>query len=75
MQLSLGQTIRRLRKERKLSLGELSKRSGVQLATLSRIENGVMAGTLRSYLRIAGVYDMKLSELFLEAEKDAAATP
>ena len=40
--IRLGKTIKRLRKARKLSLTEIARLSGIQLATLSRIENNKM---------------------------------
>ena len=42
----IGEIIHRLRKEKKMTLVELAEKSGVALATLSRIENGRMTGTL-----------------------------
>ena len=44
--MNLGPRIKKLRTLKKISLTELSKESGVQIATLSRIEHGQMTGTL-----------------------------
>ncbi|HHH21174.1 MAG TPA: XRE family transcriptional regulator [Nitratifractor sp.] len=41
--LELGQTIKKLRKERKLSQEELAKQSNISRATLSKLENGYIA--------------------------------
>jgi transcriptional regulator with XRE-family HTH domain len=41
--LELGQTIKELRKERKLSQEELAKQSNISRATLSKLENGYIA--------------------------------
>lgn len=49
--MHIGRIIRRLRKERKITLLELSQKSGVAIATLSRIETGKMTGRLKSHLR------------------------
>ncbi len=49
-----------------LTLTQLSELSGIQIATLSRMENGKMTGTLEAYEKIAGVYEVKLWELFRE---------
>jgi transcriptional regulator with XRE-family HTH domain len=41
--LELGQTIKKLRKERKLSQEELAKQSNISRVTLSKLENGYIA--------------------------------
>jgi len=53
-----------------MTLLELSNKSGVALATLSRIENGKMTGTLDSHMRICEALEIKLPELY----KDLALT-
>jgi DNA-binding XRE family transcriptional regulator len=67
--LKIGESLRILRQQRNLTLGELSKRSGVQPATLSRIENNKALGSLKNYLSIANAFGIKLSQLFSELEK------
>ena len=49
----IGQRIKQLREAQKMTLTELSEKSGVQLATLSRMENMKMTGTLESHIAIA----------------------
>ena len=60
----LGQRIKSLRKTRKLTLVEVAKKTGIDQATLSRIENGVMIGTLNSHMKIAEVLGLNLPELY-----------
>ena len=60
----LGQRIRSLRKTRKLTLVEVAKQTGIDQATLSRIENGVMIGTLNSHMKIAQVLGLNLPDLY-----------
>ncbi len=60
----LGTHIQEIRKLRRISLTELAKTSGVQIATLSRIENGKMAGTLASHLSIAKALGVDIPELY-----------
>jgi len=62
--MNLGGRLRFLRKERKFSLEQLSSRSGVALATLSRIENGKGSGTFRTHQRIAEALGLPLPELY-----------
>jgi len=66
----IGKKLKALRKERKVSLTELSKRSGVQLATLSRIENMKMTGTLKSHNDIAQALGISLIELYGDSKTD-----
>jgi len=62
--MEIGKIIRRLRKEKKITLRELSKKSGIALATLSRIETGKMTGTVKSHNDIARALDVTLSDLY-----------
>ena len=67
---NLGNTIRRLRVARNWTLAELSDKTGIQPATLSRMENNKMVGSLDAFNALAEAFKMKLSELFQECEKD-----
>ena len=53
-----------------MTLNAMSELTGIQEATLSRIENDKMDGGLNTYILIAGGLDMKLSELFAAIESD-----
>ena len=60
----LGERIRQLRKSRRLTLVGVSKKTGIDQATLSRIENGVMTGTIDSHMRIAETLGIGLPALY-----------
>ena len=60
----LGDRIRDLRKSRHMTLVEIAKASGIDQATLSRIENSKMTGTLDSHRRIAEALGVRLTELY-----------
>ena len=60
----LGKRIRNLRKSRRLTLVEVARKTGIDQATLSRIENDVMTGTLNSHMKIAEVLGITLPELY-----------
>jgi transcriptional regulator with XRE-family HTH domain len=62
--MHVGEIIHKVRKDRQVTLVELSSRSGVALATLSRIENGKMTGTLDSHMRIAEALQISLPDLY-----------
>ncbi len=66
--MKIGKRIRALRKKMGLKLIELSEKSGVALATLSRIEHEKMTGTLDAHLGIAKALGVTLSELYENLE-------
>ncbi len=67
----IGKKIHEIRKKQKMSLTELSKRSGVQLATLSRIENLKMTGTLESHMQIAKAFNMDITDLYQNIDEES----
>ncbi len=73
----VGPRLRALRKEQKVTLVDLAKASGVDAATISRIETGRMTGTLESHMRLAAALGVKLPDLYEGVEqartKDAVA--
>ncbi len=60
----IGNRIKELRKACNMTLTDLSRKSGVQLATLSRIENLKMTGTVDSHMNIAQALGVDLTELY-----------
>ena len=60
----LGHRIRTLRKARKLTLVEIAEKTGIDQATLSRLENEKMTGTLDSHMRIADALGVRLPDLY-----------
>lgn len=77
--LNLGPKIRELRKTKKITLVELADKTGVAQATLSRIETGVMIGTVESHQKISEALGVNLAELYSgvdsRAEKIALVKP
>lgn len=68
--MKIGAKIKELRKSQRIKLIELSQKSGIALATLSRIEHERMTGTVESHLKIAKALGMSLSELYGEVEME-----
>ena len=62
--MQIGKLIRELREAQKMTLTELSEKSGVQIATLSRIENLKMTGTLESHMRIDQALGVDIPQLY-----------
>ncbi|MBD3427244.1 MAG: cupin domain-containing protein [Candidatus Omnitrophica bacterium] len=69
--MKIGKSIRHLRKEKGMTLEELAEKSGVALATLSRMENDKMTGTLDSHNRICKALNTSLAELYREVEEES----
>ena len=66
----IGNKLQELRKNKRITLSELSEKSGVQLATLSRIENKKMTGTLQSHMAIAKALGIEVVELYNNVLKE-----
>ena len=62
---SLGKTIRRLRKRRRLTQDELSERVGLKRPELTRIEKGESLVSLETMLRIFKELDVNAEEVAL----------
>ncbi len=60
----IGDKLQEIRKKKKMTLTELSEKSGIQLATLSRIENKKMTGTIESHIAIAKALEIDVVELY-----------
>ena len=60
----IGEKLKAIRKAKRVSLTELSEQSGVQMATLSRIENKKMVGTLECHMQIARALGIDVTELY-----------
>lgn len=60
----LGNRIREIRRQKKVTLLELAKITGVAQATLSRMETGLMVGTVKSHQKIAEALGTSLAELY-----------
>src|SRR3989339_1141179 len=60
----IGDKLKNLRKAQKISLSKLAKLTGVQIATLSRIEHNKMTGTIETHHKIAYFLGIELSELY-----------
>lgn len=69
--MSIGNRIKELRRQKKMTLTELSKQSGVQIATLSRIENGKMKGTIDSHLSVARALGVDVTTLYKDLGKES----
>jgi transcriptional regulator with XRE-family HTH domain len=69
----LAHRLRALRLERGWSLDDLTTRSGVSRATLSRMENKEVSPTAAVLGRLCAAFEMTLSRLMAQVEPDPAA--
>ena len=66
---SVGERLRALRRGQKLTLAELARATGVDIATISRMETGKMTGTLESHIKLATALGIKVTELYAGIEE------
>lgn len=67
--MTVGHRIKNLRKEKNMTLRELSHKTGISVSFLSDIENGRSNPSLERLKDIAGVLDVTVSFLMGEEEK------
>ncbi len=60
----IGDRLRELREEKKLSQGHIEKRTGLLRCYISRVENGHTMPTLETLERLAKALDIPLYEVF-----------
>ena len=72
--MKLGERLRKLRNQMDMTLDDISKRTRVGKATLSRIENGITNGTFNTHIKICQALGIDIKELYegLEAPKGKA---
>ncbi len=68
--MKIGKKLKMLRKDRKMTLKELSRKSGVAIATLSRMEHDIMTGTLKSHINICKALGVGLADFYRELESE-----
>lgn len=68
--MQVGKRIKELREAKKITLTSLAQKSGVQIATLSRIENLRMKGTIDSHMKIARALGIDITQLYKGITKD-----
>lgn len=62
----IGKKLKEVRKSKGMTLVELSEKSGVQVATLSRMENLKMTGTVDSHMAIAKALGIDVIQLYAD---------
>jgi transcriptional regulator with XRE-family HTH domain len=65
----VGERLRRLREEKKLSQGDIQKRTGLVRPYISRVENGHVVPSLETLEKFARALEVPLFALFYEGEE------
>jgi transcriptional regulator with XRE-family HTH domain len=65
----IGTRLRQLRKQQKMSQGDIEERTGLLRSYISRVENGHTAPSLETLERFAGVLGVPLYQLFISGEE------
>ena len=60
----IGDTIRNLRKEKDLTLKQMSRRTGLSVSLLSQIERAESSASISSLFKVATALDVRITELF-----------
>ncbi len=70
----IADRLRNIREMKKLSQGELAKRTGLLRGYLSRVENGHTMPTIGTLEKIARAFEIPMYQLFYEEEKSPERT-
>ena len=66
----IGDHLRAIREEKKLSQGEIEKRTGLLRCYISRVENGHTVPSLETLAKIAGSLEIPLGQFFADNSGD-----
>jgi transcriptional regulator with XRE-family HTH domain len=70
--MKLGDKIKRLRKMKDLTLDDINHKTGVGKATLSRIENNITEGTVKTLLKICSALDVDIKQLYEDIDSSGS---
>lgn len=62
--ITVGQLVRRLRNEHKLTMNELAQQLDVSQPTISRVENGLIELTLSQFQKMCVVFNLTPTQFF-----------
>ncbi|MEA3362275.1 MAG: XRE family transcriptional regulator, partial [Thermodesulfobacteriota bacterium] len=71
MEFNIGQKIKTLRKERKLTLQDVANETSFSPALISQIENNNVSPPIATLSKIARFFDVKMSYFFEEGEESS----
>ncbi len=65
----IGERLREMREEKKLSQGDIEKRTGLLRCYISRVENGHTVPAVETLEKMARAFEVPLYQLFYEGEE------
>ena len=65
----IGERLRTVREEKKLSQGDIEKRTGLLRCYISRVENGHTIPTIETLEKMARAFEVPLYQLFYDGEE------
>jgi len=68
----IGERLRELREEKKLSQGDIEKRTGLLRCYISRVENGHTVPAVETLEKMARAFEVPLYQLFYEGDEPPA---
>ena len=68
----IGDRLRALREEKKLSQGDIEKRTGLLRCYISRVENGHTVPAIETLEKMARAFEVPMYELFYDGEEPPA---
>jgi transcriptional regulator with XRE-family HTH domain len=71
----IGDRLRDLRESKKMSQGEIEKRTGLLRCYISRVENGHTVPAIETLQKMAGALEVPLYQLFYDGETPATMKP
>ncbi|EFK10617.1 helix-turn-helix protein, partial [delta proteobacterium NaphS2] len=69
IQVNVGERVKRVRKDRDLTLQDISRRTDLDVAFLEQIENGSVAPPLGTVIKLAKALDLKMG-YFISGDED-----
>ncbi len=70
MEINIGNKLRELRKEKKISIAVLSKESGVSTGLISQIERGIVVPSVVNLWKISQALDINVGYFFEEGSEE-----
>jgi transcriptional regulator with XRE-family HTH domain len=70
--VNVGERIRDIREQRKLSQGDIEKRTGLRRHYISRVENGHTVPSIETMEKLARAFELPLYQLFYDGDKPPA---
>ena len=65
----IGDRLRAMREEKKLSQGDIQKRTGLVRPYISRVENGHVVPSIETLEKLAGALEVPMYQLFYDGEE------